>query len=211
MHRFRQPATVVVAVLALAAVAAVVVGTASLVPSQRADSAQGPNHERHDRRVTHVVSDAPYLNHLKIERKVPALRLVYFTRAVNAAKAHYLQALAANEAAAAQAARQASTRTVQTSAPVSAGGSPTPTASAGGGACGGNLPPCCVMMRESGGNPSAVNQSSGAGGKWQFMPSTWAGYGGYASAAQAPEYVQDQRAAQVWAGGAGAGAWGGGC
>ncbi|MBS1847911.1 MAG: transglycosylase family protein [Actinobacteria bacterium] len=79
------------------------------------------------------------------------------------------------------------------------------------GACGGNLPPCCVMMRESRGNPTAVNASSGASGKWQFMTSTWANYDGYPTAASAPESVQDERAAQVWAGGAGASHWGGGC
>lgn len=79
------------------------------------------------------------------------------------------------------------------------------------GACGGNLPPCCVMLRESGGNPTAVNASSGASGKWQFMSDTWQGFGGYNSAAEAPESVQDARAAQIWAGGAGAGNWGGGC
>lgn len=79
------------------------------------------------------------------------------------------------------------------------------------GACGGSLPPCCVMMRESGGDPTAVNTSSGASGKWQFMTSTWANYGGYPTAASAPESVQDEKAAQLWAGGAGAGHWGGGC
>ena len=79
------------------------------------------------------------------------------------------------------------------------------------GACGGNLPPCCVMMRESHGNTTVVNQSSGASGKWQFMTATWAGFGGYATAAQAPESVQDAKAAQLWAGGSGAGHWGGGC
>ena len=79
------------------------------------------------------------------------------------------------------------------------------------GACGGSLPPCCVMMRESGGSPTVVNSSSGAAGKWQFMTSTWANYGGYATASQAPEHIQDERAAQLWAGGAGAGHWGGGC
>lgn len=88
---------------------------------------------------------------------------------------------------------------------------PAPVVAAVSGACGGGLPPCCVMLRESGGNPTAVNASSGASGKWQFMPDTWQGYGGYASAAQAPESVQDARAAQIWAGGAGAGHWGGGC
>ncbi|HVT41769.1 MAG TPA: transglycosylase family protein, partial [Acidimicrobiales bacterium] len=81
-----------------------------------------------------------------------------------------------------------------------------------GHACGGDLPPCCVMIRESHGNPTAVNSSSGASGKWQFMPGTWNNYGGYSSAAQAPESVQDARARQVYAGGAGAGNWAGpGC
>ena len=39
----------------------------------------------------------------------------------------------------------------------------------------------CVISRESGGNPQAFNPSSGAGGLFQFLPSTWASLG-YASA-----------------------------
>ena len=35
----------------------------------------------------------------------------------------------------------------------------------------------CVIRRESGGNPHAVNASSGAGGLFQFLPSTWASLG----------------------------------
>jgi hypothetical protein len=35
----------------------------------------------------------------------------------------------------------------------------------------------CVIARESGGNPNAVNPSSGAGGLYQFLPSTWAALG----------------------------------
>jgi hypothetical protein len=35
----------------------------------------------------------------------------------------------------------------------------------------------CVIASESGGNPSAVNPSSGAGGLYQFLPSTWAALG----------------------------------
>jgi hypothetical protein len=35
----------------------------------------------------------------------------------------------------------------------------------------------CVIRRESGGNPSVVNASSGAGGLYQFLPSTWAALG----------------------------------
>src|SRR5215469_7898999 len=38
----------------------------------------------------------------------------------------------------------------------------------------------CVIQAESGGNPAAVNPSTGAGGLYGFLPSTWAalGYGG---------------------------------
>lgn len=43
----------------------------------------------------------------------------------------------------------------------------------------------CVIARESGGDPTAVNPSSGAGGLYGFLPSTWAslGYSGL------PEYA----------------------
>jgi hypothetical protein len=81
------------------------------------------------------------------------------------------------------------------------------TASSGSGTCGGNLPPCYVMMRESGGSLTAENPVSTASGKWQFLDSTWDGYGGYAHASDAPESVQDARAAQVWNGGAGCSNW----
>mgnify|MGYP003345693683 CR=1 FL=1 len=53
----------------------------------------------------------------------------------------------------------------------------------------------CIIQHESGGDPSAVNPSSGAGGLFQFLPSSWAAYGGtqYASL---PEYAT---VAQQWA------------
>jgi nucleoid-associated protein YgaU len=35
----------------------------------------------------------------------------------------------------------------------------------------------CVIARESGGNAGAVNPSSGAGGLYQFLPSTWQALG----------------------------------
>src|SRR5215831_13733074 len=35
----------------------------------------------------------------------------------------------------------------------------------------------CVIQAESGGNPSAVNPYSGAGGLYQFLPSTWQALG----------------------------------
>jgi len=63
------------------------------------------------------------------------------------------------------------------------------------------------MMRESGGNIRAQNPTSSASGKWQFIASTWAGFGGYSEAYLAPESVQDAKAAQLWANGAGCGHW----
>lgn len=77
----------------------------------------------------------------------------------------------------------------------------------GDGRCGGDLPPCHVMGRESGGNIRAKNPSSSASGKWQFLDSTWQGYGGYPRAMDAPEDVQDGRARQLWGGGSGCSHW----
>lgn len=73
--------------------------------------------------------------------------------------------------------------------------------------CGGSLPPCYVMWRESGGNPLAENPISTASGKWQFLDTTWNGYGGYSHASHAPVQVQDAKARELWAGGAGASHW----
>ena len=36
----------------------------------------------------------------------------------------------------------------------------------------------CIIRHESGGDPAAVNSSSGAGGLFQFLPSSWLAYGG---------------------------------
>jgi len=78
--------------------------------------------------------------------------------------------------------------------------------------CGGPLPNCCTLRIESGGNPTAQNPHSSASGLWQFMHDTWAGYGGYSEAKYAPPEVQNQRAIEVFAGGAGWGNWkGDGC
>ena len=64
----------------------------------------------------------------------------------------------------------------------------------GTGNCGGDLPPCWIMNRESGGDIHAKNPNSSASGKWQMLDSTWNGYGGYAHASDAPEWVQDAKA-----------------
>lgn len=125
--------------------------------------------------------------------------------------AAYLQAVALQQAAQQQSAQQAAQQQAAQRAGQqrSSAGRPSP---GGTSSCGGDLPPCCVMMRESHGNPSVVNGSSGASGKWQFMPATWNNYMGYPSAASAPAWVQDQKARQVYAGGAGSSHWAGpGC
>ena len=68
--------------------------------------------------------------------------------------------------------------------------------------------PSDVVMRESGGWYGSCNESSGACGAYQVLPSTWAGYGGYSSACDAPPAVQDQWAAEAYAQ-AGCDPWGG--
>jgi septal ring factor EnvC (AmiA/AmiB activator) len=68
--------------------------------------------------------------------------------------------------------------------------------------------PQSIVMCESGGNYGAVNPTSGAGGAYQFLPSTYEGLGGkYASPNVAPKWEQDRLAAKLWAGGQGAGNW----
>lgn len=96
---------------------------------------------------------------------------------------------------------------------------------AAAGACGGDLPSCCTLTHESKGDIYAVEPGHQgapygdpgdpyhhASGKWQFMPSTWAKYGGYPYAAAAPATVQNDKARGIFAGGAGASNWyGDGC
>lgn len=74
--------------------------------------------------------------------------------------------------------------------------------------CGGDLPPCEVKWRESHGDYNAVSPDGLYRGAWQFAYGTWGGYGGYALANEAPPELQDARAREVWAGGAGCGHWG---
>jgi peptidoglycan hydrolase CwlO-like protein len=59
--------------------------------------------------------------------------------------------------------------------------------------------PESIVMCESGGNPNAVNPSSGAGGLYQILPSTWSMYGGQGSPQSAPKSEQDRIASQIWA------------
>ena len=59
--------------------------------------------------------------------------------------------------------------------------------------------PTYIVMCESGGNYHALNPSSGAGGAYQILPSTWRAYGGQGLPHQAPKPEQDRIAAEIWA------------
>ena len=58
--------------------------------------------------------------------------------------------------------------------------------------------PTYIVMCESGGNYHALNASSGAGGAYQILPSTWLAYGGQGAPQDAPKAEQDRIAAMIW-------------
>lgn len=66
--------------------------------------------------------------------------------------------------------------------------------------------PTYIVICESGGDYSALNPSSGAGGAYQIIPSTWALYGGKGEPQNAPKAEQDRIAAEIWAD-SGSSAW----
>lgn len=98
------------------------------------------------------------------------------------------------------AAQTASTVPTVSSAPTASASS---TASA---APTGSSLPACTWQPESGGNPSAVNPTSGAGGYYQIMPSTWAAYGGSGSPQSASMSEQTAIAQKIYQS-QGSGAW----
>jgi septal ring factor EnvC (AmiA/AmiB activator) len=66
--------------------------------------------------------------------------------------------------------------------------------------------PTYIVMCESGGDYGAINPSSGAGGAYQILPSTWELYGGQGEPQSAPKEEQDRIAGEIWAD-SGGGAW----
>jgi hypothetical protein len=66
--------------------------------------------------------------------------------------------------------------------------------------------PSDIVMCESGGDWTAVNPSSGAGGAYQILPSTWAAYGGTGAPQDASPDEQSAIAAEIYADSGGA-AW----
>ncbi|HWD63610.1 MAG TPA: transglycosylase family protein [Solirubrobacteraceae bacterium] len=89
------------------------------------------------------------------------------------------------------------------SAPASTASGAAPTSS---NASNGYSIPSSIVSCESGGNWSAVNSSSGAGGAYQILPSTWAAYGGTGSPQAASPAEQSAIAARIYAS-QGASAW----
>ena len=88
---------------------------------------------------------------------------------------------------------------------------PEPTYVASGSGC---VIPAYICQRESGMSYTALNASSGAGGMYQFMPSTWNGVARTIAPEwvgtpphTAPPSVQDQFAAYLWDGGRGCFHW----
>ncbi len=59
--------------------------------------------------------------------------------------------------------------------------------------------PTYIVMCESGGDYGALNASSGAGGAYQILPSTWALYGGEGAPQDASKEEQDRIAGEIWA------------
>ena len=59
--------------------------------------------------------------------------------------------------------------------------------------------PTYIVMCESGGDYGALNPSSGAGGAYQILPSTWELYGGQGEPQNASKEEQDRIAGEIWA------------
>lgn len=83
---------------------------------------------------------------------------------------------------------------------------PAAATSASSAGSGGYSIPSSIVQCESGGDYSAVNSSSGAGGAYQILPSTWQAYGGQGLPQAAPAAEQDRIAAAIYAR-QGASAW----
>ena len=58
--------------------------------------------------------------------------------------------------------------------------------------------PTYIVICESGGSYQALNASSGAGGAYQILPSTWSAYGGQGAPQDAPKAEQDRIAGEIW-------------
>jgi soluble lytic murein transglycosylase-like protein len=136
-----------------------------------------PRHARQYARLYHQVA-------AKLGRRAPGRNIVRWgTRSHAVTDAQVVNSigvlermLAPTPAVTAAAGAVGSVTQVSDVSPAAAGAGSTPAVASA--ASTGSPLPACTWQPESGGNPSAVNASSGAGGYYQIMPSTWAAYGG---------------------------------
>jgi peptidoglycan hydrolase-like protein with peptidoglycan-binding domain len=95
-------------------------------------------------------------------------------------------------------------------APATTGSSATPASvspsASSSSSSGGYSIPSGIVQCESGGSYSAVNPSTGAGGAYQILPSTWQAYGGQGLPQNASPAEQDRIASEIYAH-QGASAW----
>lgn len=167
------------------------IGIAALaLPLTQAVADSGSTHPPHAERR----------NAANLSKAVADTSLATYAQAV--ALDHYLDAVAWSQAVDYQNAVEAAQAAANPRSSGRSGGG-----GGGGGTCAGSIPGN-IIYRESKCDPLAVNGRSGAAGKYQVLSSTWAGYGGYSTADQAPESVQDAWAAEAYAA-AGCRPWGG--
>ena len=89
--------------------------------------------------------------------------------------------------------------TTSTTTPSSSSYSSASSSSGSSTGSGGYTIPSGIVQCESGGNYSAVNPSSGAGGAYQILPSTWQAYGGQGLPQNASPAEQGRIAAAIYA------------
>lgn len=96
----------------------------------------------------------------------------------------------------------------ETAGPADYGGCPPPepVAVESAVAASGYAIPSGIVACESGGDWGAVNPTSGAGGAYQILPSTWTYYGGTGAPQDASPAEQSAIAGQIWAD-SGSAAW----
>lgn len=119
-------------------------------------------------------------------------------RAVEDAKQAAIEALNAAQAQALADQLQAAADRLTQAAPPRAPQMPTVAVPVAAPCSAPNLALAWIAWCESGCNPTAHNGSSTAAGKYQWLTTSWGGWGGYPTADQAPESAQDQKSLDAY-------------